>query len=333
MHVFRRILLFFLISISFLITVLSVASLFHDVTRWYFEMVDFPRLQYMLAAVVCIPALIVVKKHRDWTLWLLITGLAGTIVIQATYIFPYWLGEKKVPDATATRTSNSGSVGILIANILIKNRQADTFLRLVREVNPDVVLVMEVNTWWVNQLQALKNTYPHVMECPLDNGYGMALYSRLPLRDEQIKYFDDEKIPSFLAKVLLPNGRSFQFYGVHPVAPYPSDKYPDGKGEKEVTLLQVGNMVNQDTIPSVVAGDFNDVSWSYTSELFSARGKLNNVRLGRGLFNSFDADSPVARWPLDHFFVTKEFQLQQLERLPDIESDHFPVFTRLVLPE
>ena len=56
-------------------------------------------------------------------------------------------------------------------------------------------------------------------------------------------------------------------------------------------LSKIGEIVADNDLPSVVAGDFNDVSWSNTSRLFGEKGKLKNVRLGRGLFNTFDANS------------------------------------------
>lgn len=37
------------------------------------------------------------------------------------------------------------------------------------------------------------------------------------------------------------------------------------------------------------------------------------------------------RWTLDHVFVTEEFRLKKLERLPKIGSDQFPIFVELVL--
>lgn len=121
------------------------------------------------------------------------------------------------------------------------------------------------------------------------------------------------------------------FHGIHPMAPVPSGKYPDTAGKKEVALEKIGKIVGNDSLASIVAGDFNDVSWSHTSRMFEKQGKLNNVRLGRGLFNSFDANSVFMRWPLDHFFVTKEFSLLKLNKLSKFGSDHFPMYAELVL--
>ena len=54
---------------------------------------------------------------------------------------------------------------------------------------------------------------------------------------------------------------------------------------------------------------------------------------GRGLYPTFNAKYPLLRWPLDHLFVSPHFELMQIDRLPDIGSDHFPIYFRLCLKE
>jgi endonuclease/exonuclease/phosphatase (EEP) superfamily protein YafD len=332
MKALRQLALLLVVILGSVVIVLSVLSLFRNLTSWYFELLDFPRLHYLILSFLLLVSFIAMNKKLTWPGWLLTAGLVGAIVIQCSYILPYLLGPKTVPDAIADEITETNTVGLITANVLMTNRHAEEFMDIVRAWKPDLVLTMEVNQWWVNQLQALRQDYPYVVEYPTDNAYGMALYSRFPLHQAEVKFLDDEKIPSIHTQVKMPDGQHFRFHGVHPVAPVPSSRYPDGKGEKEVTLIQVGDMIAADSLPSVVAGDFNDVSWSQTSQMFSARGKLRNVRLGRGLYNTFSADSYIERWPLDHCFVTDDFKLLTIERLPDFHSDHFALYTRLVLP-
>ena len=129
----------------------------------------------------------------------------------------------------------------------------------------------------------------------------------------------------------LPSGKSFKFYAVHPVATIPSKKYPDNEDEEELELLLIGDLVAENPLPSVVAGDFNDISWSQTSKVFGESGNLKDVRIGRGLYNTFNATSLFLRWPLDHYFVTEEFALIKLERLENFGSDHFPLYAKFAL--
>lgn len=254
-------------------------------------------------------------------------------MIQFSRITPYWFGQKIVPDAEIVNNTSSDRISILLANVLIENRESKKFIEIIEEYNPDLLLVMEVDQWWVEELQILKKQFPHYMEYPLDNAYGMALYSRFSLQEKKIEFFQHKDVPSFHTKVELPSKKQFFFHGVHPVAPIPSGKYPDNVGRKEVSLLKTAEKVANDTLPSIVAGDFNDVSWSNTSRLFEDTGNLRNVRIGRGLYNSFNANSRFMRWPLDHYFVTQEFSLLTLERLPTFGSDHFPMFGEFIIED
>lgn len=196
----------------------------------------------------------------EFSLALLVIGLIGSIIIQSVKLYPYVLGEKTVPDISEEAALPEARVGVLIANVLITNTAVDEFLEMVDKSDPDILLVMEVDKWWTKNLQVLKEEYSFFMEYPLDNAYGMSLYSKLPLKDQKIKFFNHKDVPSFHALVVLPSGEEFNFHGMHPVAPMPSSKYPDNVGRDEVALIKVGNIIAEDTLPSMVAGDFNDVS-------------------------------------------------------------------------
>lgn len=331
MRIFKKVIYYFIIILSVVVILLSLLSLIHDVPYWYSKVLDFPRQQYLLLGMLCVLLFIWLNKKWNPAAILLSLGLISSIGIHCTRILPYVIGEKTVPRATLETVTEENVVGIMIANVLISNRKADDFLKIVNETAPDLLLVMEVNQWWVDELQALTQQYPYIMKYPADNAYGMALYSKLPLKNKEIKFLKKPDVPSFHTQVMLTSGKVFKFHGVHPVAPVPSDKYPDNVDEEEVALLKVGKMVAEEALPSVVAGDYNDVSWSYTSRLFENNGNLNNVRIGRGLFNSFDARSYIMRWPLDHCFVSNEFSLLELMRLPDFGSDHFPLYVKLAM--
>lgn len=327
---FQRIFYYFIIVVSCIVIAASLLSLVYDLPYWYSKVLDFPRQQYLILATICLFIFAFLIKKWNWPSILLMTGLIAAIFIQSVRIFPYWFGSKTVPDAVEN-FSEENSVSILLSNVLIDNRKSAKVLKAVKDSNPDMFLAMEVDQWWLDELASLKKDYPYFMEQPNDKAYGMALYSKLPLKEKKLKYLKHKNVPSFHVRVEMPSGKNFRLHAVHPVAPMPSDQYPDNVGEAEVALLKVGELVAKEEIPSLVAGDFNDVAWSHTARLFGKSGGLNNVRIGRGLFNSFDATSMVMRWPLDHFFVTEEFYVADLKKLGKVGSDHFPVYAKFVL--
>ncbi len=328
--VFKKAVYYLIIVISTLVIVASLLSLFYNLPYWYSKLLDFPRLQYLILALPCLILFMYLTSKWNWPAILLAVGLVAAILIQSIRIFPYWFGEMKVPDAAENYLEES-TVSILLANVLITNKDAEKFREVVRDADADMVLVMEVDQWWLDQLKDFKRTYPFVIEQPNDVAYGMALYSRLPIENTEIKFLKHKNVPSFHSLVTLKSGQKFMLHSVHPVAPMPSDKYPDNVGEAENELIQIGEMVAREQFPAMVAGDFNDVSWSNTARLFGKDGNLNNVRLGRGLYNTFDANSIFMRWPLDHYYVTRHFKLVEIKLLDKIGSDHFPIYAKFSL--
>src|SRR5690606_17596553 len=99
--------------------------------------------------------------------------------------------------------------------------------------------------------------------------------------------------------------------------------------QRDAELVVVARKIRHKEHPIVVAGDLNDVAWSYTTRLFQEISGMLDPRVGRGFYNTFDARRWYLRYPLDHVFHTRDFRLVELRILPFIGSDHFPVFVRL----
>ena len=260
-----------------------------------------------------------------------VASLVISIGIQAYILFPYTpLAEKAVKSAGEASDNKQSILSIVVANVWIKNRHADELLTIIDDKDPTFVLTMEVNDWWVKQLKVLKKNYPYSLTFPADNAYGMALYSKIPLNNSQIRFLNHDRVPSFSMTVTLPDSNVFQLCTIHPVAPAPS-KYPTNVGGEEVALLKEARLIASQSLPTMVAGDFNDVGWSHNTTQFADISGLNDVRYGRGMYNTFDAQSLFMRWPLDYVFVSNQFQVLSIERLPKFGSDHFPYYVQLVL--
>lgn len=331
MNTVKKILYYTLLVMSLGLILLTLLSFIYNVKLWYYKILDFPRIQYLLLGILFLVLFVTLTKKWKLPSFLLLVSLLAVIVIHGMVIYPYLYGQKTVLDFQDRSIKTEDAFSIILANVLVDNRQSKAFLDIVKEHDPDILLAMEVDEWWIKELQVLEEKYPYKLEFPLDNAYGMSMYSKLPMDNTEIKFLNKQDVPSFHTIMTLPSGKTFNFHGIHPVAPVPSKKYPDNVGEKEVALLKIGKIVSKNSLPSIVAGDFNDVSWSRTSRMFGEEGKLNNVRIGRGLYNTFDATSYFFRWPLDHYFVTREFKVVHLERLPKFGSDHFPFYGRFVL--
>jgi endonuclease/exonuclease/phosphatase (EEP) superfamily protein YafD len=191
------------------------------------------------------------------------------------------------------------------------------------------VLTLESDLWWERQLEPLEKEFPYTVKVPLDNLYGMHLYSRLSLEDVRVHYIIKEDIPSIHAQLKTPEGQKISIHCLHPEPPSPTESKTST--ERDAELLVVAKNVKNIQGPVMVFGDLNDVAWSRTTRLFQKISGLLDPRIGRGFYNTFHAKYPLLRWPLDHIFFSEHFLLDTLKVLPKMGSDHFPVLIRVCL--
>ncbi|WP_205635751.1 endonuclease/exonuclease/phosphatase family protein [Algoriphagus ratkowskyi] len=294
-------------------------------------MLDFPRIQLFILSLLTL--LLFISLNKKWHLhsYLLIVGLSIGIIINSTFLINYTtLVSVEVPTVKDLKGSED-QFSLLLSNVKMFNRQEQPILELINLKKPDLILVMEVDKWWDEKLKVLSKEYPFSQRTPNQVAYGMVLYSKLPLKEVEVDYLTNEKVPSFKSTIVLANGKNITFHSIHPVPPTHFKNLPDNKGQEENALKKLGKKIKDREFPTIVAGDLNDVIWSYTDDLTETENILFDVRVGRGFYNSYNANSLLMRWPLDHILVTKEFRLKKLERLPKIGSDHFPMYVELVL--
>ncbi|TDR51013.1 endonuclease/exonuclease/phosphatase (EEP) superfamily protein YafD [Halomonas ventosae] len=307
---------------SVLLAVTLVAR--SPLTWWWIRACEFPRLQ--LAALAAVTALLALLASPPWS-WIALGASLATLALQLARILP-WTPFWPVQVKRAEPGQDNRCVTLLIANVLTPNRNAETLTRLIHEHRPDLVLTLESDAWWQAQLdKALNEAWPHAVRVPLDNLYGMHLYSRRPLVDPEVQWLIQDDIPSIHTGVTLPRGDVVRLHAVHPRPPAPNES--EESLWRDAELLLVGKAIQEDPVPTLVAGDLNDVAWSRTTRLFCRVSGMLDPRRGRGMYSTFHASYPLLRWPLDHVFVSEHFTLKAMRRLPHIGSDHFPMLATL----
>ncbi|WP_221899164.1 endonuclease/exonuclease/phosphatase family protein [Hymenobacter sediminicola] len=298
-------------------------------TAWWIRIFDFPRLQIVAIALVTIGAALMLGWHQlpGYWGWAALGSLVAAVLYQWFRIMPYTrLVGKQVGDSTLKDGKRHLSLAMM--NVLQFNKQSDKALAVLQDIDPDIIMTVETDQWWYEQLKPLEQTHPYTCHEPLDNTYGLLFFSRLPLENCEIKYLLDDDVPSLHTRVQLPDGRTWvRLYGLHPKPPAPAESKTSTKRDAE--LLLVGKAIDNKEEPTIVFGDMNDVAWSHTSELFRRISGLLDPRVGRGLLPTFHADYSLLRWPLDHVFVSADFKVDDMERLPYVGSDHFPIFIKL----
>lgn len=314
-----------LLIVTYLLVIVSLIPLIrHDF--WTFRVFEYPRNQKFLLCLILLVAWAWVGDPSDKLTMISI----GVLILNMGYLFyqlyPYtFLSKKQLMDCQNPNPERN--LSLLISNVYQYNRESGRLLKYIKQLKPDLVLLAETDHWWADQMQPIHEQYPNRVLKPIDNTYGMLLYSKLKLSDESVKFLVEDDIPSIHAKLMLPSGEQIQLYCLHPTPPVPQENPRSTERDKE--LLLIGKEAKKSKLPVIVAGDMNDVAWSYTTELFLKTSGLLDPRRGRGFYSTFHAKIPFLRFPLDHIFCSSDFKLVQMQRLNSINSDHFPMYITL----
>jgi endonuclease/exonuclease/phosphatase (EEP) superfamily protein YafD len=290
---------------------------------WWIRVLDFPRPQITLAALAVTVILAVWHHNTPWQ-----TTTLGLLLVCTAY--QIWELTRYTPLRAIQSLPNEldepdRRLRLLVANVLMTNRNVKQYLDIVRREEPDVIILAEPDTYWEHCFRAIESEYPYTMKCPLGNTYGMLLYSRLELSHQEILFRVQQDIPSFRSMLRLRNGDQVELHCLHPRPPHIGvDTLP-----RDAELLIVAREVKDSPKAIIVTGDMNDVAWSHTTRLFLRISGLLDPRLGRAFCNTFHSGYRWFRWPLDHLFHSRSFRLVRMVRMEKTDSDHFAVLIDL----
>ncbi|QPF31816.1 endonuclease/exonuclease/phosphatase family protein [Acinetobacter lwoffii] len=293
--------------------------------EWWIRGADFPRLQILVLGFIAFVLFLVLEHPWNWLNQLLFVGLMAALAYQLKMVLPYtFIWKKQVKQVKQDQLDPQRQISLVVSNVLTTNTKYHLLIEQIQIHQPDLVLTLETDQNWQNALSVIEADYPYRVPVPLDNLYGMHLYSKLELRETEVKFILSNEIPSIHTTVILRSGQPVQLYCLHPKPPSPTEAKDSTLRDAE--LLIVGDQIKDLDESCIVMGDLNDVAWSRTTRLFQRISGLLDPRVGRHYVNTFHADYPFFRWSLDHVFHSTDFALVHMERLPHVGSDHFPVF-------
>lgn len=296
--------------------------------NWWVRGVEFPRIQIMFLGFAAWLGMVIFWS--DWQLgqWLLFIVLSSALAFQLRMVLPYTiLWKKEVLTAKEMPDGHAHQLKIMVSNVLTPNDETQKLVELVKDKRPDILITLETDKKWEKALNQIEANYPYTVKVPLDNLYGMHLYSKLELIDPQVKYLMIDDIPSIHTQLRLQGGQVIWLYCLHPMPPSPTEA--DKSTTRDAELLMVGKHIKENKQTAILAGDLNDVAWSKTTRRFQRISGLLDPRIGRHFINTFHVKYPFLRWALDHIFHSACFTVVDIKRMPSIGSDHFPVMTTL----
>ncbi len=296
--------------------------------NWWVRGVEFPRIQIMILGIIAWVGMLVFGAEWQLGQWLLFIVLSITLAFQLRMVLPYTkLWKKEVKNAKDKPEVEECQLKIMVSNVLTPNDETQKLVDLVKDKQPDILITLETDKKWETALNQIEADYPYTVKVPLDNLYGMHLYSKLELINPEVKYLMIDDIPSIHTQMRLQGGQIIWLYCLHPMPPSPTEA--DKSTTRDAELLMVGKHIKENNQTAILAGDLNDVAWSKTTRRFQRISGLLDPRIGRHFINTFHVKYPFLRWALDHIFHSACFTVVDIKRMPSIGSDHFPVMTTL----
>ncbi|MBI4027057.1 MAG: endonuclease/exonuclease/phosphatase family protein [Verrucomicrobia bacterium] len=281
---------------------------------WPFDLAAHFRAQYFVFLTVLAVAFAAANRRRTAGFF------AFLAMANLAVIVPLYLGrDARDPGAAPVFRA-------MLMNVNSRLGSATAVKRVIAEQNPHLVILEEVNESWIGKLVELKKSHPHAMIRPRNDNFGIALFSRLPLRDPQIVYIGEAEAPSVTAGVES-DGVRFQVLGTHPVPPA-GGQYSRWRDDQ---LARIPEFLAGFKEPILLLGDLNATPWSHPYRQLLSRSGLRNSQRGWGIQPTWPAYFFPLWIPIDHCLHSDGIVILRRKAGPNIHSDHYPLIVDFVV--
>ncbi len=221
---------------------------------------------------------------------------------------------------------------VMTYNAYWHNANSKDTIAEISHYEPDVVIIQECSPVLQSDLPIrLRSQYPYTYIGDLRGSYSSAILSKFPILGKPEKYAGHLRkgLPAVRVTIDV-RGQEVALYNVHLFRPIPSRL---GKMRKQLSVLR--DRVVSETIPVIVAGDFN----------YTGLSKLHESMLEIGLTDAHDAvgQGRGTTWPkttsidwlpgfrIDHVYTSKEISPTSTRIGYGAGSDHRPLIVEMGL--
>jgi endonuclease/exonuclease/phosphatase (EEP) superfamily protein YafD len=282
--------------------------------HWKLDLFNHFQVQYAVFIAISVIVLLVSKSFR------LAAVAAAFLIVPLVQLAPSFAGGNSKPIGTPLR--------IATFNVYTPNTRYDDAVKWIRETDPDVIFLPEVDDVWANALRPLLESHPHAIDHPVEGNFGFSFYSKLPILSEEIIPCGQLGLPLLKVRLEGPTGE-FVVFGAHPVPPT-IEFY---SAERDEFLRVIAEEVKKEPLTVIVAGDLNATRWSHGMEPLWNAG-LNDSSLGFGAGSTWMRGHLLAV-PIDHVLYRGAKDKPGLANCrkhwigPDLGSDHRAVIAEI----
>lgn len=289
---------------------------FVPVRHW---LVDLPACFPVQAALVLLPTALLLALARRWRP-ALVWALGGLTALGA--VVPGMLG------ARAGWREDGAPLRVLSMNLLFEvPGAAPAAVAAIAAYDPDVLFCCELTPQWLAGLQPALRAFPYRCENPDPGCFGLALYSKRPLRDAHVLPLPYKWAPALRAIVETPAG-DVGLLGIHT----PRPGLGDCCAERDAALAAIPAALQGLPERRFVIGDGNATPWNASfRELLATTGLVDAA--GSAWRPTWPTSLPtVCRVPIDHVLVGGGVGVADVRTGPEFGSDHVPMFAELRVP-
>lgn len=225
---------------------------------------------------------------------------------------------------TAAGPASGPALRVMTFNVLTSNPHPQQAIQHVLDADPDIVLLLEPSASWSHFLEPLRKKYPHRLEDLAYGGnFGIACYTRLPVKSSRILHLVDESIPSIQIECEHA-GQPLTFIGTHPIPPMTRENALRYRTQLSLLSKLVAAIPHR----VIVAGDLNATPWSEGMRLLKSESGLDFHSAAPVWLPTWGRHLPMMM-PIDHILTRTGLQVTQREIGPDLSSDHRSILVEL----
>jgi endonuclease/exonuclease/phosphatase (EEP) superfamily protein YafD len=276
--------------------------------HWMLDLFSHLRLQYL--PLCCRVVVLALVLRRRWLMLAALVSLAwnGALVLQAS--------------VTSFMDHGRPAFTLVTFNVYTGNSTRQKAMDHVLATDADVVCLFEVDESWSEQLDRLRMKYPHQQEELAFGNFGIACYTRLPLKKAETRYFAG--MPNVMLDLEY-EGRPLTIIATHPPPPFSARMAATWLKQ----LREIAAHVRKVEGDVIVAGDLNATPWCRGMRELQKESGLRFRSVDPVWTPTWGRDKPGVTIPIDHMLVKGNLSILHREVGPDLGSDHRPVMVQL----
>lgn len=223
-------------------------------------------------------------------------------------------------------TASSESLSILYMNKYVGNPETEGAMNVVADKNADIVVILEANENWIAGTD-LRSRYPYHIESLAEDGWSIAIYSRLKPIGEVRKTLGEDVNPIVMTRLIVGETKEIPLVVLHLPRPLNQLNWQSAR----YAVRRLSTEIRHSNEPWIVIGDFNSGPFGRVYESFVNAARVDHASLGHGYFATWNALYPVLRGSIDHIFIKEGISVGRFEKVTVPGSDHWGIYTELTV--